>query len=344
MNVTVAIVGLNRMSASLGLALRAPKTSVEFTVIGHDENDDEMKLARQMGAIAEYKSNLRDAIRHADVVIDSTGELEIMGRDLKAGAVVLGLTPLKASFIAQAQEHFPRNDEGQLQAYALGIQPIIQNPQVFDTRTSVAAATEDLFVSCDMVIAPDAKCPAEAVKLATDLTELLSMKPRFLSPEEYDALASFSEVFPLLLSYGVFGALQNISGSEEIERVINPTLADFLRPLVTASSPRFADLMVANPVSTKHHLDSMIQYLTKLRETIDAEERERLQQMSEVLLERFDNWEARRNSGEWESHPHTSDDGSRRQNVFGNLFGFGVVNERLEEFENRNNNTKRRRR
>ena len=133
LNVNVAIVGLNRISASLGLALRGindrDNMDVIFTVVGRDEDNDTMKTAQKMGAIDNFNRSLKAVVEDADIVLldvpmgDQEDVFEELGKGLKPGAVVVDLSPMKQPGVALAKKYFPKDVNGKLTAYIVGAAP-----------------------------------------------------------------------------------------------------------------------------------------------------------------------------------------------------------------------------
>ena len=175
MNVNVAIIGLNRISASFGLALRSindrDHTDIVFTVLGRDEDNEIMKTAQRIGAIDNFNRSLQTVVEEADIVaIDvPMGDLEELferlGKMLKPGAVVVDLSPLKQPGVTLAVKHFPKDVNGKLTAYIVGATPLISFDQIYVTNMDVEAADEFMFRNTDMIISPAASIPPEAVKV-----------------------------------------------------------------------------------------------------------------------------------------------------------------------------------
>src|SRR5262245_59441662 len=97
--IKVTIIGLNRLGASFGLAIKGlsntPKANHQFIITGSDQSRDVMKAAREMGAIDQEVRDPDGAVAQADIVILSAPYrevkdiLEAIGSNLKPGAVVL---------------------------------------------------------------------------------------------------------------------------------------------------------------------------------------------------------------------------------------------------------------
>src|SRR5258706_2226901 len=151
--VNVTLIGLQRMGASLGMALKrhskGPDAQHEFVITGSDENRDMMKAASAMGAIDQEIRDPGNAVEKADIVIVSMPYsmvkdiFSIIGPVLKPGAVVIDLSPLKLPSIAWARQYFRKDNDGKPEAYVIGVTPLINADYLQDPREGIEAARED---------------------------------------------------------------------------------------------------------------------------------------------------------------------------------------------------------
>ena len=176
--ITVSILGLGRIGASFGLALkRYSKTAGaqhQFVINGYDELPMATKEALKMDAIDQDARSAGAAVNKADVVILSARYglhpdiYELTAPALKSGAVIVDLAPLKQEALKRAEKHLPRDDQGQLTAHMVGATPIL-NPAVLleavDPITETSRARADLFDGGTLVVTPDANTRREAVQI-----------------------------------------------------------------------------------------------------------------------------------------------------------------------------------
>lgn len=332
--IQTGIIGLNRRTASLGLALRAygnkPDADMRFDITGQDGDKNAMKKALEMGALDQSGNDTRKIAAESNLIIlDLPASLhaEVVAHfapRLKAGCVVLDLSSQKKPVIALAEETFPKNAEGKAQAYLVGVQPLVGQTAVFDARDDVSLAQADLFQNAEMIIAPDVHCPEEAVKLASDLTMLLGMRTRFLLPEEYDALADFTEGLPLLLSFALFASMVHADGRADLLRTVNPAFASLLQNLIGANSADMLALWRGNPQSTQARIDDLIRVLSDLRELVSASYDDELKDYVQETLTAFQDWDIRRTMGKW-AEDEDSIKAPTLGGSLGGLFGgFGI--------------------
>ncbi|MCC7209755.1 MAG: prephenate dehydrogenase/arogenate dehydrogenase family protein, partial [Anaerolineae bacterium] len=136
-DVNVTVIGLGRLGASFGMAVRAlngkPEHKHTFTVTGFDSSSTRLRAAKKNGAIDNEAPNPEDGVAEANLVFvavpyaHTEDVLSIIGPALRPGAVVMDTSPLKSPSLAWAQKHFPHDAGGQLTAYLVGAAPIV-NP------------------------------------------------------------------------------------------------------------------------------------------------------------------------------------------------------------------------
>jgi len=314
MHVHVAIIGLDRLGTSIGLALKRyqkqPRAEHTFTIIGSDPKATPMKSAEKMGAVDNFNRALLKATDNADLVFVNVpyGDVEELyarlGPELKPGAVVLDLSLLKQPVIDLAAKHFRANAEGRPVAYLVGITPVVNVSGLYSGDLSAEAARADLFDEAEFLVAPDSKCPAEAIALAEDVIRLLGGRSRFMDPVEHDGLIAATEGLPALLGASLFYMLNRSEGWLELRRMVNPSLALAMQNLRHQSHQDLFALFTQNRENIQRHLEALIGTLDQVRDALadPGEDGEFLK--LEVLLNtvqgEWDKWDVKRHSGKWE--------------------------------------------
>ncbi len=313
MHVNVCVIGLDRVSTSLALALKRyqnqSKAQHTFTIIGTDPLAQPMKAAQKLGALDNFDIKLLKAVENADLIIMNAplGQVEekyiALGSELKSGAVVLDLTPFKQPVIEWAGEHFPKNKQGMPLAYVVGITPIINAKGLYNADNSPDAATADLFEEAEFLVAPDAKCPSEAITLAEDVIRLVGGQPRFMDPVEHDGLIAATEGLPNLLGSAVFYYLQQSEGWPELRRMVNPSLALAMQSLRTQKPEDGFALFSRNRENLVRHLEGLIGVLDEIRDTLVENDPERLEVYLGRVAKEWEKWDIKRHSGRWDETP-----------------------------------------
>ena len=311
MHVNVALIGLDRISASVGLALKRyqeqSKAEHTFTIMGNDAQGHVMKAAEKSGAVDNFHRSISKATNGANLIIVNAplGQLEDLyaglGPNLKSGVVVLDMTPHKMPVIEWSNAYFPTNSEGEKVAYLVGITPIVNVSGLYNADFEVEEASADLFDNAEFLVTPDAKCPSEAISLTEDVINLLGGRPRFMDPAEHDGLIAATEALPTLLGVSTFYALQQSEGWMELRRMVNPALALMIQNFRRQTSQDVFTLLLENRVNLTRHLDAMIGSLDQMRDALmDEEGPEQLEALLNRAYSEWERWDVKRHSGKWE--------------------------------------------
>jgi prephenate dehydrogenase len=310
MHVNVAIIGMDRLGASFGLALKRYQSTSKgqhtFTIIGSDPRAQPMKDANKMGAIDNFNRAVLKATANADLLIvnapfGATEELYAQfGPDLKRGAVVLDTSLLKVPVFGYTKEFFPKDPQGNPVAYVVGITPIVNAKALYSGDLEVEGARADLFDEAEVLVTPDIGTPSEAIQLAEDLIGLIGGKARFMDPAEHDGLIAATEILPSLLGTATFYMLTQSEGWKEFRRMINPTMALTMQGLRTQRADDINGLLKRNSANVARHLDSLIDVLQQLREALADDDEDTIEAFTSKALSEWDKWDVKRFSGQWE--------------------------------------------
>jgi prephenate dehydrogenase len=271
MPVRITIVGLGLIGASAGLALGKHKD--QLTRVGHDKDYALAKQAQKIGAVDSIHFNLPASVEEAGIVLIATPlsgireTLEVIGPDLKDGALVMDTAPVKAPVLDWATEFIPAG------RYYVGLNPALNPAGLLDIETGVEAARADLFENSLMGIIAPPGTPGEAVKLASDLSSLLGASHLFLDPVENDSLMAAVHLLPQLMAAALLEATAGKPGWPEARKLAGRAYAGVSGALL--SQGQIANLSEAaqgNTANTVRLLDAAIQSMQRLREALAADE------------------------------------------------------------------------
>lgn len=329
----LGIIGLNRRTVSIALLLKAytqrGDTKIGFSITGQDGDKDHVAAAKALNALDEVEPNTRKIAETMDIILlDLPPSLhaEVLAHFapyLKAGAVVLDLSTDKMQVLQLVDQYFPKNSEGKLSAYLVGVQPLVAQNAIYDANTGPEHARVDLFENCEMIIAPDARCPEEAVKLASDFASIIGLKPRFLMPDEYDALANYTEHLPQLLSFALFASLRDAEGQGDLLRAINPAMGVMLSHLRDKKPADIVAPWVADGQITQRRIDDLIRSLYDLRDLFEQDDESLIRDHIASVLEAFSEWDTRRRIGKWKEDDDVAPPSAPTSAGLGGMFGFG---------------------
>jgi prephenate dehydrogenase len=311
--VNVTIVGLQRLGASFGLALKRlaknPDIKHEFIITGSDEEVSFLKAAQKMGAIDHEVRALESAVEKADLVFlaapygIAADVFSVIGPALKPGAVVMDASPLKLVSIDWAKKHFRRNDEGQYEAYLVGVTPIVNPAYLHDPRRETEAASADLFDNGQFVVSPAPDCPQEAVQLIAELTDLLKIKAHFVDPAEHDGLIAGMEGLPVLLQFALFRSLSGSKAWGDLQRLGNTDFALATRRLMEGTPEDLSNPLTLNRDNTVRALENLIGTLDELRDLLLSGDDDMVTQAFADAMERYERWQKARRTNNWGDQP-----------------------------------------
>ncbi|MBN1680873.1 MAG: prephenate dehydrogenase/arogenate dehydrogenase family protein [Anaerolineae bacterium] len=310
MHVNVTIIGLDRLGASFGLALKRyqeqPGAQHTFTIIGSDPKTQPMKTAQKIGAIDNFHRQVNKAIDGASLIICNVpyGMLERQyagfGPSLRPGTVVLDTSPLKAPVIELAKRYFPANNAGELLAYLVGITPVVNVSGLYNADFSVEGAQADLFDETEFFVAADTTCPGEALSLAEDVIGLLGGKPRFVDALEHDGLIAATENLPALLGTALFYHLNQSDGWMELRRMVNPTFGLAIQGLRYQTYDDLVGQFTQNRDNLARNLEAFIGVLDQLRDALIDDDPNATEAYLALVKKEWEAWDVKRHSSKWE--------------------------------------------
>jgi prephenate dehydrogenase len=328
--VNFTVVGLGKMGASMGLALKAyskqPGNEHQFSVTGYDGTPSLLDQATKLGAIDRGERNLAAAAQKADLVFldlpfqDVEKALQVIGEVLKPGAVVMDASLLKEPSIQWAKTHFRRVNDKDTEAYLVGVHLLLNPVRLGDPRDTLDAASADLFTNGLMIISPSTTCPEEAVQLVADVASLLGLKQHFADPHEHDSIIAAMEGLPLLLQLALFRALSRSQSWDDLRWMGNTAfyLGTYqLGQLEPESAGKLAHL---SREALVRRLDDTLASLTELRDVLRSGDELTISEAFDSASSAYAKWDRARHTNEWLPLPAIPAPGEGVR-LFGGLFG-----------------------
>jgi prephenate dehydrogenase len=293
---TVSIIGLNRIGASVGLALRQSKLGL--SVIGHDVNGDLIQRAKEMEAIEKGEWNLVNAAAAADILIlslpalDLEASLQAIGRDVQSHTLILDLGYVKQSGLKWADKYLK-------QGHYVGASPVLAAAALTDGRLGIEGARADLFRQSVFCYMPSVKAEPKAVETAVNLGMVLGAKPFFVDAGEFDSLVQGVNTVPGLLSAALFQAVTRGNGWRDMLRFAG---LPFAFSTVALSEQDVAQRVFQDQAATLRWLDAVIEELKGMRRLVAQGDREEVAILLQQLDIERDTWLRRRTENEWEEY------------------------------------------
>jgi prephenate dehydrogenase len=310
---TITILGLNRVGASVGLALKRyvkKGGKYRFDLVGHDFNSDNEKQALKMGAVDRVERKPFDAVRNADLVVlgvsyeDVEETYRSIRGDLRDGVVILDASPLKTPSLDWAKKHLKPDH------HLVGITPILNPRYLFKPEDDLEQAQEDLFDDSTILLTPSVVCIKEAVDLAFNFCQILGSKPRFLDPLEHDAMLSQTVQLPRLLGTALFYSLMNRQNWNDIKWFTNPAFGVLTRPLFDIHPDALRDEFAANADTLARALDSYIATLQEFSASLKARDVDAIEAAVVSASKEYESWINSRYRADWDSASKPAEPGT----------------------------------
>ncbi len=305
--ITVSILGLGRVGTSIGLALKRYNAGKgakhRFEVVGVDSRGGNEGAAQKLGAISGAARSVVDAARNRDIVVmalpysEAQAAYRAIGSELRPGAVVLDLSPLKLPSIKWAEAHLSEA------AYMVGVAAILNPKYLFDGLDDVDHAAADLFDGGTFLLMPSTHAPKDAVELATDFASVLGASTHFMDAGEHDGVAAATEGLPALLGLAIFHMLEKGNGWNDSQRVTNPTFGRQTHHLDDTHPDDLRDLLYNNRQNLVTYIDQLQQTLFELRTVLDRGDRDALEAALVDSAQAYQRWLSRRRRDKWEDSP-----------------------------------------
>lgn len=321
MTIQITIIGLGQIGGSFGLALAEHKDKLER--VGHDINHSTARQAQKIGAVDRIHINLPAAVREADVVIlalplDQIREtLEIIAEDLKEDVVLLDTSPTKEVVTSWVNELIPPN------RHYVGLTPVLNPNYLLMEDTGINAARADLFQRGMLCIVAPPRTASEAIKLATDLTQMVGGKALFVDSVENDSLMSATHILPQLISAALVDSTVDQPGWIEARKVAGRAYAEVTHPMLQFANPKtLTSLALHNQGNVIRVLNGLIDALQALGEEIENEDKDALEKRLERARQGGERWWGQRQVADWNEASSSMDDVGGSGEVFGRMFGF----------------------
>lgn len=320
MSVKVTILGLNRIGASLGLALASMKE--QLVRVGNDREHGIARKAEKMGAIDKIVINLHAAVDDADIVIlalpvdQIRATLEQIAPDLKAGVVVVDTSPVKAGVAQWVQELLPA------ERYFISLTPSLNVAVLLDPNIGVEGARADLFKDSLMLITSPPGTDESALNLANNLTKIVGATALYSDMVESDGLLAATHLLPGLVSAALINATIDQPGWREGRKMASRSFAQATElALHLEEDTNLGQSAVLNAENTARMIDAVIVELRKLRDALKNGEAEQVEERLQHAQEMRRQWWYLRQKGNWEPRSDKEVQLPTGGEIIGRLFG-----------------------
>ncbi|MCD2255909.1 prephenate dehydrogenase [Agrilactobacillus fermenti] len=262
----ILINGLGLIGGSLAQAL---VKFTDHTVVGLDQNKDDLVLAKQSAVIDVVGESLAIEAPRADVIILAT-PVQVINQTLqqlatlplKPGVIVTDTGSTKQTVLASAQG-----------LQAKGITFIGGHPMAGSHKSGVQAANCDLFRSAFYLLVPAKEASITAVQTLQALLQVTNAKFLQVSPEKHDQLVALLSHVPHILAASLVNlASQDLRNDRGMLRLAAGGFRDMTR--IASSDPEmWVDILDTNGPKILNLLYDYEKGLHQLEQLITTQDR-----------------------------------------------------------------------
>ena len=319
MPIQAAIIGLNKIGSSLGLAF-AQHPEV-LTCVGYDEEPKVAREAVKIGAITKAFLALHRCVGEAQVIIlacpldEVQDNLALIAAHAPKNAVVIDCSPIKTEVTQWAQEILPGN------MYFTGWLPALNPQHVHDPGVGIEAARADLFENSYIGITDPPGTPEDVLTLSSDLVTLLGAKPFFIDSVEADGLIAMGQELPRAAALALLLAAVDSSGWFEARKLAGEDFAKATQPILNLPEREELGLsMLLNRENLTRLIDDLVGALMRLRGRLEDGDADALKEDLGHALHQRVLWLEQRRLMNWQA-PGEEDEPVERPSLLGGWLG-----------------------
>jgi len=324
-DVSISILGLNRVGASVGLALKRYNDRDEehtFTVTGYDTIGKVRRdVQNDFDFVHQVKHRIDESIRGQNIVLVTMPYHEIeemydlIGVYAEPGTVVIDMSAAKARAVELAKEHFKDG------VHLICTMPLINPRYIFNGLDELPRASADYFDDSTMLLMPSVSADKAAINLATDFTRILGAEVMYLEASEHDALSAATEALPMLLGVAYFRMMANSPGWDDSQRLTGASFGMLTHHLFDTHPNDMPQLWADLKPALLRNLDAFLAELGQLRDFIAEDDKEALDSTTEHLSKEYEVWANRRYSNRWQYDERMDDKSPQFGSIVNNLMG-----------------------
>jgi prephenate dehydrogenase len=268
----VAVVGVGLIGGSFALALKAAGACGH--VVGAGRDPQNLRRARELGAIDSIAPDAAAAARGADLVLVAAPVAQFE-------RIFAGIAPALGERALLTDAGSTKRDVVAAARAALGAKIarfVPAHPIAGAEQSGAAAARADLFLGKRVVLAPLAENPDDAVARVAAAWEACGARIFRMTPQQHDAVFAAVSHLPHLLAYALVHEIAGRSDSAQLFGYAAGGFRDFTR--IASSHPEmWRDICVANRDALLAELDRFAARLAALRPLVERGDAQALEQV-----------------------------------------------------------------
>jgi prephenate dehydrogenase len=297
MTTDILFLGLNRISTSLGLAMKSNENIIRT---GYDPEPGNMQTALQAGAIDQAVQDPKSGVNAADVILYALppGRLveviKMISPEIKHGCFIVDMNFIGHETFNQVVKHLPDP-----KAFIVWI-PAINPKYMSDGLSSPENAQVDYFHGGHVYVAGDYETHPEALKLGNDLAKLAGSYPINIEPEELAGIVAITHDLPLLISALVTNLVANEPGWNEARKLAGVDFARLSSLLEIPENQLFPERqMISNRNNLQRLINKAMEQLSDIRDTLEDPDPKVLGEMMHNSIIARQIWQKQRETMSW---------------------------------------------
>ncbi|GAI16682.1 unnamed protein product, partial [marine sediment metagenome] len=259
---------------SIGLSLKQVGEP-GWEIVGCVRRSEAASMALSLGVVDRGETNLRKAVKEADLVIIATPVLTVkeilskIANYVHPGCIVTDTASTKLEVMKWAEEILPPT-----------VDFIGGHPMAGKESYGMRAAEAKLFQGCVYCLTPARRASAEAIDRVADMVKKLGAMPLLIDAEEHDNLVAGVSHLPMLLSAALVSVTAGNPSWGKMSRLAASGYRDLTR-LASGNPEVNAHICLSNQKAILHWIDEFSQELERYRQLVS----EGGNRMEEVLNE-----------------------------------------------------------
>jgi len=301
MNTKIAILGLNQIGASIGLALGQMKDQV--TRHGNDRDPGIARQAEKSGAVDKVFFTIPSAVKDADLIIlalpvdEIRMTMEAIAPELKPGVVVMDTSPVKEMGMQWSKELFPGPDR-----YFISVVLSRNADLLLESGVEAGKARADFFKNGLMHITSMPGVDESALELTTNLARIMGATPLFADITEMDGLIASTRMLPKIISSALVNSTTSQPGWQEARKVADQAYAMGTEMALSPDEAvELGQAMLLNSENVTRVIDQFMLELQDLREYIADKNADELKKYLLKAQANRNTWWGQRASNNWEA-------------------------------------------
>ncbi|MDA7826441.1 bifunctional prephenate dehydrogenase/3-phosphoshikimate 1-carboxyvinyltransferase [Porticoccaceae bacterium] len=271
----LVVIGLGLIGSSLAASVRNKGLAKE--VIGISRRQSTLEIALNNGIVdrcVDDLSQVAQELEQGDIVVIGVPTLSVPSvlqecvEQISAEVTLTDVASVKESVVNSAIELFG----------TVPPQLVPGHPIAGSEKSGVTAANPELFVDHRVILTPVETTAKSHLERATKLWQSVGALVTSMNVQEHDQILAATSHLPHFLAYSLVDTLAGMNEKIDIFRYAAGGFRDFTR--IAASDPiMWRDIAIANKNAVIDVMDKMMDNLTALRASIEAEDKQALTQL-----------------------------------------------------------------